>query len=354
MKKRYTLCVLLAFCLLLCSCGRLQTSEPEQVLAVSAVGVDALPSGELQLTLELPRISGGEGGGEEEPILLEGSGQTLRAALEGIARGLSRELIFSHCALLVLGESLDRPQMAAVFDFAGEGTRLPLAAQVVSAPDARLLLSGGSMSAPAAGYEIAGIFRRQSRMCGLESRSRIYELYAGFGAGRAVIPHFTPAGEEATERSHFSGLRILQNGVEPITVSAEETVGYAMLSGELSDGGAISEGGLQSLQIRENKLAAELTADGRLQFTLTLKMTVKGAADAARLAALQQETEAGMAALFERLRAERSADCIGFAERLQAEAGALWATVAADYPALFAGADFRAVCTVSEERGMLV
>ena len=104
MRRTAVLSLLLALPLLLAGCRAGGRSEPEQIYLVSAVGFDPDSNGGVRLSLEVPltRESADE---SPAPALFTGEGGTVEEALRQIAAGLGRRLLFSHCALLVLGVS---------------------------------------------------------------------------------------------------------------------------------------------------------------------------------------------------------------------------------------------------------
>ena len=346
MKRLSLICLLLLFPLLLASCRLTGRSEPEQVYMVSAVGFDRAGSGEFMLSVEVPLTRESETENMETK-LFTGSGNTVEEALRRITEGLAKELLFSHCALMVLGDGLSREQLEAVFDFVGTGTSLPLATQVVAAPSAEALLRGGSLSTPAAGYDIPGILKRVSGILGLDIRCKIYELRANATPDQPVVlPYFQAAGEDAPQAALFSGLQILRAQMPPVSLSPEESVYYAMLAGRyIGDNG--SPGGLfgAELQRVRSDLRAERT-DAGLQLSLSLRMDAIARITPDEIAVLQARMETGAQELFVRLQEETGADVFFFAARLAEHQEELWSQLEPEYDTLVATAGLTVTCRI--------
>ena len=202
--KRYALLLGLAAILFGCSsCGIRRVSEPEDVYLVSALGFDR--AGELlRLSAEVPLTRENEAD-QMEVECFWGMGETPDAALLDLKAGLSKELIFGHCALVVFGDRLTPEDRATATDFAAHTVQIPLSVPVISTPDALELLKNGSLSAPAAGYDIPEILRRQNKLYELDLRCRLYEILAQTN-GKQVLPRFLPTDSDQAASDSFDGL----------------------------------------------------------------------------------------------------------------------------------------------------
>lgn len=178
------LILLLGAVLLLSSCRSLGGTEPEQSALVSAIGVDAADGGvRLSFEILMPQADGADG---FRARVFSAVGTDAGAAYRNICAGLPREPVFAHCAVLVLGDGISDADGDALL----RNASLPPEMQVVSAPDAGELLSLGSLSTPAAGYDLQAILARSpGRSC------RVYELLAAGENWRAGLPRFLPAPE---------------------------------------------------------------------------------------------------------------------------------------------------------------
>ena len=245
--------------------------EPEQSCLVSAMGFDGAEEGIL-VTVEIPVIGQERG----ETILISESGKSVEEALSRIRRALPRTLVFSHCALAVLGEDLSREQMQKIFSFAESEESLPLATEVVRAANAAEILRAGSLSAPAVGYEIPQMLERERERMGVEMRCSIYALYS---KGSPDLPVAIPrvesisVGESASVA--LAGLDLLRAGAEAIRLSAEDWIPYSILSSQFMGG---SDAGQRISRVRR-VLEADPSGDG-IVLSLSLKIHLRGKKEA--------------------------------------------------------------------------
>lgn len=205
MKRLVVLLLILMTCSL-ASCG-MRATEPEQLYLVSAVGFDAIDEG-VRVVAEVPLTRETEAD-KMDVCVFEGVGNDIPDAIAQMKKGLGKRLFFGHCALAVLGDGVEEARLRSVLDFLSE-EKIPLSVTVISAPSARELLARGSLSAPAAGYEIPDILRLQTREMGLSLQCRYYEVAAR--GSDFTLPRFEPNDPDRAEADRFCGLRVYRNG----------------------------------------------------------------------------------------------------------------------------------------------
>ena len=245
-------------------------AEPEQSYLVSAMGFDSSENG-ICVTIEIPVIRESNSV-QASTIVFSEAAPSVGEALVRMQREVPRDLVFSHCALVVLGEDLSREQMEEIFAFAEGGERLPLAAEVVRGVNAEKLLRAGSLSAPAVGYEIPELLACERKRMGVDMRCSLYELHATASPDSPVaIPRMevVPVGDRFGAR--LSGLDILRPHAEAVCLSAEEWIPYAVLSDRFSGGTATDQ--------RMRRVTRVLTVEpdgGGVSLFLDLKMDLIG------------------------------------------------------------------------------
>ncbi len=266
---------------LLISCkGR--GAEPEQSYPVSAMGFDPCENA-IRVTIEIPVI-GARDSEAMRTIVFSETAASVREALARMEREVPRALVFSHCALAVLGEDLDRERMQEIFSFAEGGDQLPLATEVVRVANAEELLRAGSLSAPAVGYEIPELLECEEGRMGVDMRCSIYELRAIASPDLPVaIPRVerVPMGDRFV--AQLGGLDILRPHAETVRLSAEDWIPYAILSDRLT--------GKPDTAQRIGRIGRVLTAepDGEgISLSLNLKIKLTEGTDH-RASELQQE-----------------------------------------------------------------
>ena len=305
---RIGVCFITLCALLLCSC-RYHT-EPEQIYPVSAMGFDCAEEG-IRVTVEIAAAEGGEHS-RTEAVCFSQTGESVEQALKSMADGLPRAMIFSHCALAVLGDGLTKEQMQEIFAFAGVENGLPLAAELVVGANAEALLRSERLSLAAAGYEIPEILERERSRRGAELPCQLYRLRAVFSPDLPIsLPRF-----EVTEHSavRFVGVDILRPYADPYRLTAEECTAHAILTNTYT-GGSGNE--IRWKLIRER---IRVPAANAITLHLRLRMTGETEREAARLAEeLKQRAER----LYQRVTTETGEDLFLLEQRLKRQ-GAHW------------------------------
>ncbi len=309
-KRRWWIAGILTIGLCLCSCSRY--TEPEQVYLVSAMGFDGGEEG-IRVTVEIPMIGGSEST-QQKTLRFTQTGEDVRQALHLMEAGLSRELIFSHCALAALGETLSKEQMQEIFDFAGTGEGIPLAAEAVVCGDAEKLLGVDGISGIAMGYEIHQILERERQRTGAEMPCGIFELRGMASPDTPIaLPRFEVVEKKEGESVRLAGMDVLRPHGTPFRMTLEECVPYAILTDTY---GESMENGIRWSRVRTDLTLLE--KDGATRLTLHLKMeaTGRGQIDPQSAAdSLCRRTEA----LFQRAREETGEDLFRISPRIGAE-----------------------------------
>ena len=234
-------------------------TEPEQVYPVSAMGFDRVEEG-IRVTVEIAMETG-----EKSAVCFSQTGERVATALQDLAYGLPRALIFSHCALAVLGEELTKAQMQEIFAFAGVEDGLPLAAEVVISQNAEALLRSERLSSIAAGYEIPQILEQERIRRGVELPCQIYRLRSVFSPNLPVtLPRLERSDEMPTVR--FVGLEILRPNAPSYRLDAADCLSHAILTNTCADG---TENGIFWKVLLEKLVIAE---DGEIVLNLRLEL----------------------------------------------------------------------------------
>lgn len=185
------------------ACG-IGGNEPEQVYLASAIGADADPEGGILLSIEVPLTRENEADHMVVRVF-GGRGVTPEKALQDVLIGLDKQLLFGHCAVLALGETLSEEQREAVFAFSEETVGLPLSAVVISTPSAAELLAHGSLTASAAGYEIPNTLRLRAKQDPGVAVCHFYEVLAN--PAEQTLPRFCPSDDFHAQADRLIGVR---------------------------------------------------------------------------------------------------------------------------------------------------
>lgn len=212
--------------------------EPEQQYFVSAMGFDR--AGDLiEVSLEVIIFSVGEAESKIETRLFSGRGETVREAVSSLSGEVSKKLLFSHCALIVLGETLSPGQCDAVFSFCTPENGINISAAVISTPNANSLLKAPSVSTPVTGYDITGVIKQKSRDWGIGLMNRIYQIGDERMRGGSCysVPFFVLArGDNGEDIYSFFGTRIYSGDMPTIILDLSDSALYSLICGTYGSG----------------------------------------------------------------------------------------------------------------------
>jgi len=99
--------------------------ELNDVAIITATAIDHAEDGKLQLSLEIMKVKGNKGSGdkggggssENSNLIVSEKGESIMDAYSIIQKKLSRQLIFSHNRVVIVGEKLARSGLSPVLDF---------------------------------------------------------------------------------------------------------------------------------------------------------------------------------------------------------------------------------------------
>ncbi|HHT54430.1 MAG TPA: hypothetical protein GX011_05835 [Clostridiales bacterium] len=214
-----------------------QAREPEQEYLAAAMGFDRGEGDLLEVTLEVIVFSVGAAEDSIESRLFSGTGHTVKEAVGNLSGEVAKTIVFSHCALLVLGETLSAGQLDEVFRFCAAEPNISISALVAAAPHAGKLLSCQSISTPITGYDLTGVLQQKRRDWGVGLSNRLYEVESGrLNTECFALPFFTVIreGEESSYTLH--GIRIYENDLPSLTLNLSESAFYSLLSGSFKSG----------------------------------------------------------------------------------------------------------------------
>ena len=152
---------MLIFTLSLCGC-KSSYYEPEQIIIVSSIGIDATESG-LLLTLETVDTSKPDGNWEYSPKTMEITEKDCETAYKRLQQSLGNKLNCEHCVLMVFGKNTKSKEIFISLKFLSESENLSQNTKVVKSENANKLIKTKSYSGQAVGYDIVKILNLQGR-----------------------------------------------------------------------------------------------------------------------------------------------------------------------------------------------
>lgn len=145
---------------------------------------------------------------------------TVTGALEDISARLSRPMLLEHCGIIAIGDRMNEKRFSEICDYCFAENRITLSAYMISTPDPQKLLSGGSESSAAVGYDIMSIIEQQNSASRLNTNSRFFEVESARENGESsfLLPHFIKENDGVCE----DGIAVFENDKLKDLISREK------------------------------------------------------------------------------------------------------------------------------------
>ena len=191
-------------------------AEPESQYIVSAMGFD-VSGGRVEVSAEII-----DGGSER---ILSGVGSSIEQAISALLAQETKSLEVSHCAILVLGENADAEWIEKISGFCRRNEDITVAAQLVSASNAKELLSIEGVN----GYDLASTVSKNHENAAFGAESRYYSVQNTRISENNVyaLPHFTVNDDEY----ELYGVQIFCFDVRAVLLNRAEAAYYMMARG---------------------------------------------------------------------------------------------------------------------------
>ncbi len=156
------------FCLmLLCGCSGYK--EINNGYLVTGIAFDKTSDG-VKITVNAVLPEG------EENMILSGSGEGLKSALNDLKKAQVKTLYFEHCGTVVLNQNL-KDNVYSILEFCKNQIKTPIAARVVLCNDA-----GSLFLADRTGYDVISLLKNNN----FKTDNRLYKIEQG--VGKTVLP----------------------------------------------------------------------------------------------------------------------------------------------------------------------
>lgn len=306
--------------LLLSGCkGAGEYSEPDDRRLVSAVGFDN-DNGMIRVTLEAMEASGDTADGFD-PYVLSETGTDTRQALARLAVQSTKELMFTHCGVFVLGEDLTPQQTEDLFGYCIGEKQVSLSAKVVSAESAKKLISSGTLTGESAGYGIIDIVDQSAEKLGIGGHAELYEIQTA--RLQTVNIYALPYIQLSNDTPQYDGMEVYVNDKPASRLSYEQSVSYAVLRNVFDGGEIICEDGVFSIDSASARITAGMT-DGRLRVDIAVKSS---------------PDSDGLISMIKKTVAEFDSDIFGIANVLSAQYPEIWEKIKDGYDTYYRNAD---------------
>lgn len=251
--------------------------ELESRAIVASIGVDKKEN-LLSVTMEL--INPNEDDKNAENQIITKTGANFEEAVGAISSSVSKNLFYSHCALIALGEGLNKKDIQSVFKFCFLSNEFTLLLKVVATKSAKELLSIKPKNEKVLGYEIMSALNSRQKNLSIGYNNSFINVGGRRDTAPVLyaLPLFKIEGEKEDALYSLDGVKLYKDDAESVVLQDNNAVLFEMLSNHFKSG-------LMNLKINNNALLIEIKKsktkiftelkNGALLINLNLEQTIK-------------------------------------------------------------------------------
>lgn len=272
MKKILSILLCFVICISLSGCtikarGRQKGLET----IVSALGFDCV-NDEIVMYIETLAVNSEDAEADKNLILNEGKGKSLAIAFANAKQSAVRPFMFSHCAVAVIGESINQRRMREICRFLYNEDEINLSLRFVYTKSAKELLSSDTVTSVAVGYDLLDAIENLSEYSGTVYKNRFYEIES---ARRNKVNTFSMPNFEVEENGYFAqGSVVFKNDEAKLKLNRDESFIYALLNGNQRKGEIVFNN--KAYKIKSAKVKHKFSFDKKLITSLSVDLEISG------------------------------------------------------------------------------
>ena len=262
--------------------------EINDTALVSGIAVDrGEKDGSYALSVEIVKPSASENESPQARVLTQ-EGETAEACLNRLVNAATKELLFSHCKLILFSEEVAKRGISEFVDYflRSPEYRADLFLAVVSGNSAKDMLSVGEKESRVCSFDFAAVIRNSYTETGSVPPTRLYQYPAD--APLCMLPMFC----RADDVYEIEGTSCLREGVQYASLDLWQTKSVLLVSGE-SHSGEITltaeNGDVLSCRISDVKVKKSISDDLKISLELRCNLILTALPDQFDLS-----TESGM------------------------------------------------------------
>lgn len=113
---------------------------------------------------------------EEAATVFTAQGKTPKECVKALNLSLPKQLVFDHCAVVILGKTLSPEQIETLIKYLRDFEEVNLAVRLVTADDSAVLFGGAKVTDYSIGYDMVGVLKQSEREEKRRIKNRFYEI----------------------------------------------------------------------------------------------------------------------------------------------------------------------------------
>ncbi len=316
--------ILIIISVSLCGCdGRGKYTEPNNRQLVSALGFDN-ENGMIRVFVEFKEATSEQN--KSGAYVLSESGEDTKQAIARLSAQSSKELLFTHCGAIILGNGLTAGQIGDILGYCSDQKDVSLSTQVVATDRTNKLFSAQNESTNTLGTLIVELVESTGKTLGYSAHSSLYEINT---ARMQTLNIFAVPLLKSEENLKIEGMRVYVDDTASAVLNSEQSLSYAVLRNVFEGGEVFYENSTYTV----NSATAKITA-GLVDERLLIDITIKSSPQSPTLATVIRKTLA-----------EIDKDIFGIGNTIEAKYPKIWKKISQAYDNYYKNAEI----TVKEE-----
>lgn len=227
-----TILILVFFSICLSLFGCADYREINDTALVSGIAVDlGEKRGSYALSVEIVKPSASEGESPKAKVLTQ-EGRTAEACLNRLVNAATKELLFSHCKLILFSEEVAKEGISEFVDYflRSPEYRADLFLAIVAGNSAKDMLSVGEKESRVCSFDFAAVIRNSYTETGSVPPTRLYQYPAD--EPFCMLPMFC----RSDDLYEIEGTSCLRDGVQYASLDLQKTKSVLLVSGECRSG----------------------------------------------------------------------------------------------------------------------
>lgn len=345
--------LLLCLTMSLSGCTVSDYLDIENRAIVSAIGLDRYGDGVL-LTIEIVNTIDDEKQYAKPQIISE-NGLNVAEAINNISASLSKNLFYSHCGIIALGEGLLPEHIEDMMNFCFNNNEITLLLKIVCAKNAKELLSVEPASMSISAYEIMSILDSRQKNLSIGYKNSFITVQNNRATPGHIfsLPFFSVETIDDKEVCSLSGVKVFEKDEERVLLDRFDGTVYEMLDKKFNSGQVTLKNGeeVQSAYISKNDVKINFKMEnGRLivRYHLSQKIDRDQNYDFS-LDKYEAMLEHLCNILIRKSQLEYECDIFALKEDIRKRDQKLYKEISDNFMELYKNADFKATVDVAKE-----
>lgn len=223
--KNKVICLFFVAVFVLSLCGCKGYREADNTYIVTAIGFDGKEK--IKVSVEVVTAGGSERSDDPTSEIISGEGDTPMDAVFSLNNQITKNLLFDHCAAIIIGKSLNENHLGEVLKYGNDLKELNFAVDMFVCDDANKLFKDSESVSVSRGFDITSNLKETNKEIGIDFQNKFYEVYMAY---RAKKNYNLPYIKVIEKRIVIDGQSVYNQKSEKAFLSNEDAIIYSFIT----------------------------------------------------------------------------------------------------------------------------